>query len=115
MSFSEFERARYNKLFEEFKTKHGPAPEIRAKLDWGCTIEGQSIVLYEIRPRWDDPSERLNSPFAKTTFVRSTGEWRVYWMRASGKWNGYPPHPSVPSLEEFFRIVREDAQGCFLG
>jgi hypothetical protein len=115
MAFSELEIARYTKVFAAFREKYGPKPEIRPKLDWGCRIEGQSVELYEIRPRWDDPTQIMHSSFAKATFVKSAALWKIYWMRASGKWNSYPPHPEVGSLEKFFQIVREDAKHCFFG
>lgn len=115
MAFSELEMARYTKAFEAFREKHGPKPEIRAKLDWGCRIEGQSVELYEVRPRWDDPTQIMHSSFAKATFVKSTSTWKVYWMRASGKWNSYPPVPQVGSLERFFAVVNADAHHCFFG
>ncbi len=115
MAFSEYERLDVEKAFALFRKRRGPSPDIRAKLDWGCKIEGQSIELYEIRPRWNDPTQITHSPFAKATFVRSTQEWRIYWRRASGKWNGYPPYPSARSLEEFFSVVGEDAEACFFG
>ena len=115
MAFSESERLDIEKAFAHFRKRRGPSPDISDQLDWGCKIEGQSAELYEIRPRWNDPTQITHSPFAKATFVRSTMEWRIFWMRASGKWNGYPPYPSARSLEEFFNIVGDDAEGCFFG
>ncbi|CAK7031263.1 MAG: hypothetical protein DESF_01312 [Desulfovibrio sp.] len=115
MAFTELELARYTKAFAAFRKKYGPKPEIRSKLDWGCRIEGQSVELYEIRPRWDDPTQIMHSSFAKATFVKSTALWKIYWMRASGKWNSYPTCPEVGTLEKFFQVVKEDVDCCFFG
>lgn len=115
MAFTELEKARYTKAFAAFREKYGPKPEIRSKLDWGCRIEGQSVELYEIRPRWDDPTQIMHSSFAKATFVKSTALWKIYWMRASGKWNSYPTCPEVGTLKKFFQVVKEDVDHCFFG
>jgi Protein of unknown function (DUF3024). len=84
-------------------------------LDWGCRIEGQSLELYEIRPRWNDPARFTHSSFAKATYVKSTSKWKIYWRRGNGKWDLYEPKPEADSLENFFKILREDAHGCFFG
>ena len=115
MSFSELEIARYTKIFAAFREKHGPKPELRSKVDWECSFEGQSVILNEVRPRWDDPTQATYTPIAKATFAKSTSLWKVYWMRASGKWNSYPAHPEVDTLEKFFQVVNEDAECCFWG
>ncbi|NTU49380.1 MAG: DUF3024 domain-containing protein [Desulfobulbaceae bacterium] len=46
------------------------------------------------------------------TFVKTTGEWKLFWMRASGKWNLYE---SYDSLEAAMREVKKDPNGCFWG
>lgn len=115
MAFSELEIARHKKVFATFRETYGPKPEIRSKVDWGCRIEGQSVELYEIRPRWDDPTQKTHTPIAKAAFVKSTALWKIYWMRASGKWNSYSTRPEVGTLEKFFQIVHEDADCCFFG
>lgn len=92
-----------------------PSPEIRSKLDFGYRVEGQSVVLFEKRPYWDNPAEVLQMDFAKATFIRASNEWKVYWMRASDRWEVYSPRPSAQSLGDWIGIVREDAHGCFFG
>ncbi|MFZ5430428.1 MAG: DUF3024 domain-containing protein [Bacteroidota bacterium] len=37
----------------------------------------------------------MNSPIAKARFIASRNIWKVYWMRASGKWETYKPEPEV--------------------
>ncbi|MEM7372036.1 MAG: DUF3024 domain-containing protein [Bacteroidota bacterium] len=92
-----------------------PPIDIRAQLDIGYSYEKQVLILVEIRPKWDNPKEIMEIPFAKARYVKSRHIWNIYWMRASGKWDPYQPHAQANSLEEFFSVVDEDAYGCFKG
>lgn len=115
MALSEFEAKRVEKAVLAFLQKHRPPPHVRPELDLGYRIIGQSVELFEIRPRWDKPSEKRQYPFAKATYVRSTGIWKVYWQQADLKWHAYDPAPQVGSLEKFLEIVAEDKHACFFG
>ncbi len=95
MDFSEFEQRRIEKLVDTFLAKRRPPPDLRKQLDLGFRFEGQSLELFEIRPVWNDPSQYMESPVAKATFVKTRKIWRVFWHRADGKWHGYPPCPEV--------------------
>lgn len=96
---------------------HGKRPpeHMRSKIDIGYSIDGQSITIFEIRPRWDNPSVIIEREIAKTTFVKSKGYWKIFWMRADLKWHGYPAKPVVESLKDFVKVVDEDKHGCFWG
>jgi len=115
MAFSELERKRCERGLERFMARRRPPPEIRPKLDLGYKIEGQSVEIFEIRPDWQDATRTRNAPVAKTTFVRTTKCWRVYWMRRDLKWHGYEPDDEVRSLEAFLDVVDRDEYGCFFG
>ena len=70
-------------------------------------------ILFETRPPWDGsdhPWTRL--AVAKIIYVKSTATWKLYWMRASGKWNLYEEHKS---LNEAIKNIQTDAHGCFWG
>ena len=115
MAFSELERGQHERDIEKFMERRRPPPEIRPQLDLGFRIEGQSVELFEIRPDWQDSSKTMESPVAKTTFVRSQNRWKMYWMRRDLKWHGYEPAPDVRTLEAFLRVVDRDDYGCFFG
>lgn len=115
MALSEFEAKRVEKAVLAFLEKRRPPPHIRPKLDFGYRINGQSVELFEIRPRWNKPSEKREHPFAKATYVKTTGTWKVFWRRADLKWHGYDPAPQVGSVEKFLDIVGEDKHACFFG
>ena len=115
MALSEFERERFERMVSAFLEKRRPPPHVRPQLDLGFRIAGQSVELFEIRPRYDKPSEKLEHAFAKATYVNSQGVWRVFWQRADLKWHRYDPAPEVPSLEDFLQLVQEDKHACFFG
>jgi hypothetical protein len=115
MPFTEFETARIDAAMSDFMVKHRPPVEIRDKLDLAYRIEGQSVVIFEIRPFWRAPRETIEEPAAKATYVRKTDRWKIYWQRADLKWHAYPPQPEAVFFDEFLAIVDEDEQGCFWG
>lgn len=116
MAFSEFEIKRIEKIVGAFVDQNRPPAHIRPKLDLAYRISGQSVELFEVRPRWrGQPGEMMESPVAKATFVKTQELWRVFWMRADLKWHSYPPMPKVGSIEKFLAIVKEDKHACFFG
>lgn len=100
---------------ENFLDRKRPGEELRNKVDLGYKIEKQSVVIYEVRPRWDNPPEMIESPFAKATFVLSRQLWKVYWRRSDNKWHTYTPEPEVDSIKDFTSLVEEDEYYCFWG
>ena len=70
-------------------------------------------VLIETRPRWDGSSGPwTRSPIAKIIFHKPTGFWKIYWMRASGKWEFYG---KFKRLSRTLIEIKEDKHGCFWG
>jgi hypothetical protein len=115
MALSEFETKKIEKALAALMEKRRPQVSIRSKLDLGYRISGQSVELFEIRPRYDKPEIILEHAFAKTTYVNTQRVWKVFWMRADLKWHGYKPNPEVCSFEEFLDLVDRDEYGCFRG
>ncbi len=89
--------------------------KIRDQLDISYKIDGQSIIIYEIRPHWEDPNKKIESHIAKTTYIKSKNHWKIFWLRADLKWHSYRPQAIVKTLKEFNEIVEEDSYGCFWG
>jgi hypothetical protein len=100
---------------DAFMAKRRPPEDIRKEVDLAYTIKGQSIEIMEVRPHWRNEAEITRIPFAKATYVASADHWKVFWMRASGKWEAYPPQPLVSSVEEFANVVDADSHYCFFG
>jgi hypothetical protein len=100
---------------KQFLKEIRPPIEIRSKLDIGYSFIENSLEIFEIRPRWDDPSIIMNSSVAKTKFIKSKNIWKIYWKRANGKWVIYDPKPEVKTLSEFFKILKKDEYCVFWG
>jgi hypothetical protein len=115
MAVSEIERKQWERAMGGFLAKRRPPAHIRPKLDIGFRITGQSVEIFEVRPRWDKKDEKTESSVAKATYVKKEGLWRVYWMRQDLNWHRYDPRPSVRSLEAFGTLVDEDRYACFFG
>lgn len=115
MAFSEFELQKYQFLMDDYLKEKRPPEHIREELDYSYRIEGQSIYISEIRPDFMDPDEKMVLDQAKTTYVRTTNTWKIFWMRQDLKWHGYEPDPEVDSLEEFLKVVKRDEYCCFWG
>ena len=115
MAFNEFELKKFEKAIKGFLDRKRPPPHIRKQLDLCYRLKGQSVEIFEIRPRWDDPNQLTENPIAKATYVRRQGIWKIYWQRADLKWHSYEPHPKVIELDEFLKVVESDEYACFFG
>ena len=115
MALNDIERKRVERTVDAYIQKHRPAPHIRPELDMGFRIKGQSVEIFEIRPRWKEPGVKMEHPVAKATYVRSRDLWKIFWMRADLKWHNYEPVPAVGSIEKFLAVVEKDAYACFWG
>lgn len=115
MALNDLEHKRIERAVAAFIEKRRPPPSVRPELDLGFRISGQSVELFEVRPQWDDPSQRMERPVAKATFVRTQRRWKIFWMRADLKWHGYQPNAEVAQVEDFLAVVARDEYGCFWG
>lgn len=115
MALSELEAKRVQRAVAAFIEKRRPPPHIGPQLDLGFRLTGQSVEIFETRPDWKNPKEKMEHTVAKVTYVRSTAIWKVFWMRADLKWHAYGPVPQVGTIEKFLELVAEDKYGCFFG
>ena len=102
-------------IMENWMERIRPPVHIRPKLDISYKIVDQSIIVFEIRPAFQNPMELKELPYARTTYVKSENIWKVYWMRANLKWTLYEPRPMVKNLQAFVKLVDEDKYHCFKG
>lgn len=98
-----------------FIKKNRPPAEMRDQLDLGYSYNKNVIELFEIRPIYSKPGEYQNLSFAKIKYVKTQKMWKLYWMRASGKWQGYEPLSESTNLDEILSTIDEDSYGCFKG
>lgn len=115
VTVNDVERKRVENTVAAFVEKRRPPRHLRDKVDLGFRFDGRSVELFEIRPRWDNPAEKVEEAVAKGRYLKSRNEWLVYWQRADLKWHKYGARPEVDTLEAFLALVDEDEHGCFFG
>jgi len=114
MAFSELEKKLIEKVVGKFCDIRVPM-RVRDQLRNGYRVDGQNLFIYESRPMWNKPSEWMDLDFAKLTYVKSKGNWKLYWKRASGKWKLYEPHSESRELGDLINTIDQDRYGCFFG
>jgi hypothetical protein len=102
-------------VMEGFLINSRPPEEIRDQLDLSYKIENQSVIVFEIRPVWNNPTEKIECKIAKATYIQKDTTWAVFWFMSDMKWHGYKPNSKVKNLKEFIKIIEEDKHGCFWG
>ena len=114
MAFAEIELARVKKVVGEFCDSR-TNPEIRDKLRYEYSVQRHDVVIHEVRPHWRESGRDTRTGVAKFRFVRSAGEWRLFWMRQDLKWHAYEPCPGARGVEELVEVVDRDEFGASLG
>ena len=71
MTFSEFEIKKIEKAAEQFMQKRRPPVHIRSQLDLAYKVKNQSVLIFEVRPVWNNPKEKMELPIAKATYVKT--------------------------------------------
>jgi hypothetical protein len=102
-------------IMENYIARVRPPKEIRQQLDISYRVNNQSIILHEIRPDWKDKTIYRTHDYAKTSYDKKNKVWKIYWQRASLKWELYDPEPAVAALKDFLKEVDQDKSGCFRG
>ena len=91
-------------------------PQLKKSVDYDYEIDGQAVSILEVRPAWKgSPGEVTRRPIAKFRFVKVTGQWQIYWMRSSGKWQSYEPMFATAELDDALMVIESDHYGCFFG
>lgn len=115
MAFTKEELERYRQIVNAYIEKRRPPMHLRNQVNLSFRIQNQSIEIFEVRPRFNDPQKIVEIPVAKTTWVKAQNVWRIFWQRADMKWHRYDPLPDVKTLEEFIDAVEADKYDCFYG
>jgi hypothetical protein len=92
-----------------------PPKEVRKDIDIKVTVEGRSVVVYEVRPFFNAPVVSNDIAVAKGTYIQTTKQWKIFWKMSDDKWHRYEPMPEVESVDSFFRTVIDDSHHCFWG
>lgn len=113
MAFDQFTMHRVEKIVDDFIQARRPHPSERNKIDLGFRLEGQTIVIFEIRAHWKNEGQFVESLIAKATYVRTQEHWKIYWLRQDLKCHCYEPMPELNKIEEFLAELAQDPYGCF--
>lgn len=114
MAFSELDRQRIEKTLGELCRRKRPA-SLRDRVRLEYRVTRHDVVLYETRPAFRDPSRWIEHGIAKLRFVRTAGEWRLFWQRASLNWQSYEPLASSHDIATLVAEIERDPHGCFFG
>ncbi|MEP4532966.1 MAG: DUF3024 domain-containing protein [Cyclobacteriaceae bacterium] len=109
MALDVLQAAETIETLENYLIKRRPPEHIRQELDLAYRIEGQSVILFNIRPHWQNKEVTTEEMLAKTTWVHTQKVWKVFWMRGDLKWHGYEPQLEVKTIDQFLKLVDEDA------
>jgi hypothetical protein len=114
MPFFEIELKKIEKFVGGLCQKKTPE-KYKNELRFEFRINNHDVIIYEIRPRWDNPQEITELEVAKLKFNRTKGVWKLYWKRASGKWQIYEPSKNIDDLAKLVEEIGIDEFGCFFG
>ncbi len=115
MAISEFEIKRCEKIVDAYLERCRPPAHIRHEVDINYRIKNQSIEIFEIRPSFRDPQTKTETMVAKTTYIKKSGKWKIFWQKADMKWYSYDPVPETNFLEDFIKVLENDEHSCFFG
>jgi hypothetical protein len=114
VAFDELELKRIDKTVGEL-CRRRTNPQYADELRFAYEIEGHAVSIYEERPAWDGVGEPTRMVIARFRFVRTRGEWQLYWMRRDLKWHRYEPEPTSRDLASLVTVVDADKCGAFFG
>lgn len=114
MAFTDIDYQRIKKEVGGFCIKKTPA-HLKDQLRYEYEVTNQNVIIYEVRPVRYQKDEYTKLPMAKLTYVNSRKIWKLYWMRASGKWEKYEPMETATDLSALVRAIDKDSYGCFFG
>ncbi len=114
MAFSEIELKRIEAVVGPLCGRRSPA-HARHQVRTEYRVEGQDVLIVEVRVVWDDPSRWMDHGVAKLKFNRKAGEWRLFWQRASLRWESYEPLAAHRELSVLVEEIDRDPHRCFFG
>ena len=114
MAFSELELKRIKGVLGPICERRSPA-HARHQVRTEYRVQGHEVLIIEVRVVWDDPTRWTELGVAKLKFNRKTGEWKLFWQRASSKWQAYEPLAENRNLAVLVGEVDRDPHGCFFG
>ncbi len=113
MAISEFEIFKVEKSAKHFCTERNKSyPPDQLYIDY--RLEDQSLFIFEVRPKWDDPKTKIEIMVAKLTYIKKEKMWKLYWQRQNQKWKLFEEGTNK-DLEVLLTEVWNDSYSCFWG
>ena len=88
---------------------------VRNQLLHVYSINGQTIVLSEKRPHWQNPSEWFEAPVAKFKYVAKKRKWQLFWQDRNLHWRRYEPMFEADKFDNLLKEVDSDPTCIFWG
>jgi len=114
VAFDELELRRIDKTVGEL-CRRRTNPQYADQLRFVYEIDGHAVSIYEERPRWDGVGGCTRTGIARFRFVRTRGEWQLYWMRRDLRWHRSEPEPPSRGLASLVKVVEADKHAAFFG
>jgi hypothetical protein len=114
LAFLEIELKRIETVVGPFCARRSPA-HARHQVRTEYRVEGQDVLIVEVRTVWDDPSRWMDHGVAKLRLNRKAGDWHLFWQRASLKWQSYEPLALSRDLAVLVEEIDRDPHCCFFG
>jgi len=115
MSLGELETKRVEFIMARFLKQRRPPTHLRHQMDISYRITSQSVIIFETRQDWIDPTKLRETLIAKATYTKRTQSWKIYWMPSDLKWHSYQLVPEVACFAAFISEVEKDDNACFWG
>jgi hypothetical protein len=90
-------------------------PDVRDKVNLTFDFRGNSLTLFENRPRSNDPSQWTHMAIAQFRFDPSTGQWTLYCADRNSKWHKYLDVEPTSRFDTLLEEVNKDPTGIFFG
>ena len=62
---NDIERKRIENTVASFIAKHRPPAHLREQVDLSFRYDGRNVEIFEIRPRWENPAQRVEEAVPK--------------------------------------------------
>ncbi len=115
MAFSGLELARIRATVGALVDRRQAPLELQDKVRLELEIDGHRVRIWEVRLAWRDPTSIVRIGVAQFTYTRSRDQWKLYWMRADGKWHAWDPAENTGHLDRLVQVVDQDRRGGFWG
>jgi hypothetical protein len=114
MPFSEIELNLIERTVCELCRRRCP-PKFHNEVRLRYRVTRHEVLIDEARAGRKETSRWTEQGIAKLKYIRSAGEWRLFWRHGSGLWQSYEALPDSPDLAVLVAEIDRDPNGCFFG